>query len=128
MLAIKLRRVGKKGQVSFRVAVMEKRSKLQGKFVEDLGWWNPHFDKSEINKEKALYWLKVGAQPTPTVHNLFVREKILSGPKIPVHKKSKKEVDAKEVKGAAGGESQAAVPAAQEIPNKETPIDPGSQS
>jgi small subunit ribosomal protein S16 len=124
MLAIKLRRVGKKGQVSFRVAVMEKRSKLQGKFVEDLGWWNPHFDKSEINKERASYWLKVGAQPTPTVHNLFVRKKILSGPKMPVHKKSKKEVG---VKDATEGELQAAVPAAQEMPNKETSIDAASQ-
>jgi len=90
MLAIKLRRVGKKKQASFRVVVAEKRSKLQGKFVEDLGWFNPHTDSFSLNKERVEYWLKVGAQPTDSVHNLLVRAAILKGPKIPVHAKPKK--------------------------------------
>lgn len=85
MLAIKLRRVGKKGQASFRVVVAEKRSKLQGKFVEDLGWLNPHTDSFNLKKERVEYWLKVGAQPTDSVHNLLVKAGILKGPKIPVH-------------------------------------------
>jgi small subunit ribosomal protein S16 len=69
---------------------MEKRSKLRGKFVEDLGWLNPHTDKFEIKKERAEYWLQVGAKPTDPVHNVFVRAGILKAAKIPVHKKSKK--------------------------------------
>jgi small subunit ribosomal protein S16 len=89
MLAIKLRRVGKKKQASFRVVVAEKRSKLQGKFVEDLGWLNPHTDSFNLNKERVNYWLKVGAQPTDSVYNLLVRAGILKGPKIPVHAKLK---------------------------------------
>lgn len=90
MLAIKLRRVGKKHQASFRVITTEKRYKLQGKFIEDLGWFNPHTDELNINKERAAYWIKVGAQPTDSVHNLLVRAGVLSGPKIPVHAKMKK--------------------------------------
>jgi small subunit ribosomal protein S16 len=93
MLAIKLRRIGKKRQASFRVVLMEKRSKLSGKFVEDLGWFNPHTDKFEIKKERAEYWLQVGAKPTDSVHNIFVRAGILKAAKIPVHKKSKKATD-----------------------------------
>ncbi len=90
MLAIKLKRVGKKHQPAFRVIVTEKRHKVFGRFVEDLGWFNPKIDEASVNKERASYWIKVGAQPTDTVHNLFVREGILNGKKIPVHKKPKK--------------------------------------
>lgn len=66
MLAIKLRRVGKKGQASFRLVAAEARSKTTGAFVEDLGWINPHTDKFELNKERISHWLKAGAQPTAT--------------------------------------------------------------
>ncbi len=90
MLAIKLQRVGKKKQSSFRIVVAEKRSKLT-KVVEDLGFFNPHTDKFEVNKERTLYWLKIGAKPTDTVFNLLVKAAILKGPKKPVHKKAKKQ-------------------------------------
>lgn len=91
MLAIKLKPVGKKHQRSFRIIVSEKRTKLQGKFVEDLGWFNPHTDKFFLKKERINFWLKNGAKPTESVFNLLVTAKIINGPKIPVHKKSKKE-------------------------------------
>ncbi|HXF44285.1 MAG TPA: 30S ribosomal protein S16 [Candidatus Paceibacterota bacterium] len=93
MLAIKLQRRGKKHQASFRLIVTEKRSKLGGRFIEDLGWLDPKAKKSEVKKDKIEHWLKVGAKPTPSVHNLLVREGVLKAPKIPVHKKSKKTVD-----------------------------------
>lgn len=90
MLAIKLKRIGKKHQAAFRVIVAEKRSKLNGRFVEDLGWMNPHTSSFEVNKERVKYWISVGASPTPTVHNLLVLSGAVDGKKIPVHKKSKK--------------------------------------
>lgn len=89
MLAIKLRGVGKKHQRSFRIVVMEKRSKLQGRFVEDLGWFDPASDKFQVNAEATRQWIQNGAQPTDTVHNLLVRGGVVKGPKIPVHKKAK---------------------------------------
>lgn len=68
--------------------VQEKREKLDGKSVEDLGWFNPLLNKNEIKKERVLHWIKVGAQPTGTVHNLLVVAGIIAGKKIAVHKKS----------------------------------------
>jgi len=96
MLKIKLRPVGKKHQRSFRIVVQEAREKLKGKFVEDLGWWNPHFDKFEIKKERVLYWLKQGAQPTDTCYNLLVEAKVIEGKKRPVHKSKKKKEEVEE--------------------------------
>ncbi|KKU15354.1 30S ribosomal protein S16 [Candidatus Wolfebacteria bacterium RIFCSPLOWO2_01_FULL_45_19] len=71
MLAIKLKRIGKKHQAAYRVVVAEKRSKLGGRYVEDLGWFNPHTDEMLINKERAAYWIKNGAQPTDRVLRLL---------------------------------------------------------
>ena len=87
MLAIKLKRIGKKGQPSYRVVIQPKRSKLNGRFIEDLGWYNPVTKQTKISGDRVAHWMKQGAQPTATVHNLLVREKIISLPKIPVHKK-----------------------------------------
>jgi len=71
MLAIKLKRIGKKHQASYRVLISEKRSKLDGKYIEDIGWFNPHTDELKIDSERVKYWLGVGAQPTLRVKNLL---------------------------------------------------------
>ena len=96
MVAIKLQRIGKKKQPSYRIVVQPKRSKLNGRFIEDLGWYHPITKKSQILVNRLEYWLKSGAKPTPTVHNLLVREGVIKAPKIPVHKKieKKKEIEA----------------------------------
>jgi len=75
MLAIKLKRIGKKGQASFRLIVSEKRSKVNGRCVEDLGWYNPHTNNFKINMEQVSYWVKNGAQPTPSVKNILKKYK-----------------------------------------------------
>ncbi len=90
MLAIKLKLAGKKHQRMFRVVVAEKKSKLQGRYVDDLGFWNPHSNKFSLNEEKTNKWLKEGVRPTDTAHNLLVKAGIIKGHKIAVHKKSKK--------------------------------------
>jgi small subunit ribosomal protein S16 len=92
MLSLRLQRIGKKHQPSYRLVVAEKRSKLNSPPVEDLGSYNPFSKKASFNKERVLYWLKVGAQPTVTVHNLLVREGILNAPKIKINIKSKDSV------------------------------------
>ena len=68
--------IGKKGQRSFRIIVQEARSKLRGKFIEDLGWYNPHSNQVELKKDRVLYWLKVGARPTETVSQLLKKSKV----------------------------------------------------
>ena len=89
MLAIKLKRIGKKGQPSFRIIVGEKRSKTSGRFVDDIGWLNPITKKYAVNKELAMRWLGAGAQPTDTVYNLFIKSSLLKGKKRAVHRLSK---------------------------------------
>ncbi|MCL4405349.1 MAG: 30S ribosomal protein S16 [Patescibacteria group bacterium] len=74
MLSIRLKNVGKKHQRSFRVIVQESHSKLQGKFLEDLGWWNPHTDKADVKNDRAKYWIEKGAQPSQTVRQLLDKQ------------------------------------------------------
>ncbi|MFH1193007.1 MAG: 30S ribosomal protein S16 [Candidatus Jorgensenbacteria bacterium] len=112
MLAIKFKRIGKKHQASFRVVVAERRSKLQGRSVEDLGWVNPLTKKVEIKKDRIQYWLGVGAQPTPTVWNVLVKAGIVEGKKIAVHKKSKAKPAPATAEATAGKEAAAAPAAA----------------
>lgn len=85
MLAIKLRQIGKKHQKTFRIVVAEKRSKMSA-VIDDLGFWNPHTNKFEVKKEKVEHWLKNGAQPTDSVHNILINAKAIEGKKIPMHK------------------------------------------
>lgn len=121
MLMLKLKRVGKKHQASFRLIVDEKRHQLFGKNVEDLGWYNPRTDKHEINKERVEYWMKTGAKPTDTVHNLLITAGILSGKKIAVHSQpKKKEGDAKAPSAGSGQAAPAAAAPAAEAPAAET--------
>jgi len=91
MLVIRLFRVGKKNQPSFKIVVTDKRKPPRaGRFIEEVGFWNPLTKEKVLKKERILYWLSVGAKPSATVFNLLVSEKIVEGKKIPVHKKPKK--------------------------------------
>ena len=91
MLTIRLTRKGKKNQPFFRVVLVDKRrSSTGGRAVEDLGYKNPLTKKVSLNKERIQYWISKGAQPSDTIHNLLVAEKIIEGKKIAVAKISKK--------------------------------------
>ena len=91
MLTIRLFRVGRKNQPSFKIVVADKKNPPKsGRFVEEVGFWNSRTKEKVLKQERIKYWLSVGAQPSPTIHNLFISEKIIEGKKIPVHKKSKK--------------------------------------
>ena len=92
MLVIRLRRIGKKHQPSYRVVVSERRSKLGGPPVEDLGFYNPSTKSFSAKKDRVEYWLSHGAHATPTVHNLLVTHKVLVAPKIKLRIKMKAQV------------------------------------
>ena len=72
MLKIRLTRTGKRGQPSYRIVVVEARSKRDGKYTDLLGFYNPLTNPATIklDKKKYDYWLEKGAQPTSTVRNL----------------------------------------------------------
>lgn len=91
MLRIRFFRVGKKNQPSFKIVVTDKRRPPKGgRFVEEVGFWNPLTKEKILKAERIKYWLSVGAKLSDSVHNLLIKEKILEGKKIPVHKKKKK--------------------------------------
>ncbi len=99
MLKIRFFRVGKKNQPAFKIVVTDKRNPPRGgRFVEEVGFYNPITKEKVLRKERILYWISVGAKPTPSVHNLLVKEKIIEGKKIPVHKKPKEKEELKEKK------------------------------
>ena len=94
MLKIRLFRVGKKNQPSFKIVVTDKRKPPRaGRFVEQVGFYNPLTKEKKLVSERIKYWLSVGAQPSDTVYNLLIKEKIVEDKKIAVHKKSKKAKD-----------------------------------
>ncbi len=73
MLKIRLRRVGRKKQPSYRVVIAESTAPRDGKFVEVIGFYNPRTEPETftLKEERALHWLSVGAQPTDAVARLF---------------------------------------------------------
>ena len=90
MLVIRLFRVGKKNQPSFKIVVTDKRrSTRAGRFVEEVGFYNPLTKEKVLKQERLKYWLSVGAKPSATIQNLLISEKIIEGKKIPSHKKAK---------------------------------------
>jgi len=76
---IRLKRVGKKKAPSYRVVVADARSPRDGRIIENIGWYNPLVEPSaiHIDAEKALGWLKNGAQPTESVTSLLKRAGIM---------------------------------------------------
>ena len=72
---IRLKRLGAKKRPFYRVVVADQRSPRDGRFIENIGRYQPLDDPSviEIDEERALYWLGVGAQPSNTVKVLMTK-------------------------------------------------------
>ncbi|MEJ7709329.1 MAG: 30S ribosomal protein S16 [Pyrinomonadaceae bacterium] len=73
LLAIQLMRMGSKKSPSYRIVVREKRSKRDGAYLENIGFYKPLQNPAEINldTDRVQYWLSKGAQPTDTVRQLI---------------------------------------------------------
>ncbi|MBR7116191.1 MAG: 30S ribosomal protein S16 [Clostridia bacterium] len=76
---IRLKRIGSKKNPFYRVVVADERSPRDGKFIEEIGYYNPLTDPADIkiDAEKATKWLDNGAQPTETVRTLLKKTEIL---------------------------------------------------
>ena len=76
MLKIRLARRGKKRQPTYRVVVAESESRRDGKFVEQIGHYNPMVNPEgvHIREDRALHWLSVGAQPTDAVRRMLEKQ------------------------------------------------------
>lgn len=85
MLAIRLQRVGRRNDPSFRVILTDsKRAARTGGFTEVLGSYDARKGSPALKAERISYWISVGAKPSGTVHNLLISEKILEGKKVNV--------------------------------------------
>jgi small subunit ribosomal protein S16 len=141
-LAVKIRlmRVGKKKQPSYRVVVTDSRSPRDGRFIEVLGQYAPRAEPSvvSIDSDRALHWLKVGAQPTEQVGKLLeitgvwdaykadVGKDAASKPKVKTPKPKTVEAAPAPAAEAAPAE-EAAEEAADETAADETPAEETSE-
>lgn len=74
---MRLRRMGMKKAPFYRVIVADSRSPRDGRFIEEIGYFNPRTDEIKIDAEKAKTWIKNGAQPTDTVRALLKKSSIV---------------------------------------------------
>ncbi len=80
MVRIRLRRVGAKKQPSYRIVVADSDSPRDGRFIENIGFYNPRTEPEtvELKADRALYWLSVGAQPSDAVRRLLVNAGVMA--------------------------------------------------
>jgi small subunit ribosomal protein S16 len=71
MLKIRLKRCGRKKRPSYRIVLVPSQWRRDGKFIEELGFYNPITNELKINVDKILKRLQTGAQPTQTVRNFL---------------------------------------------------------
>jgi small subunit ribosomal protein S16 len=85
LLKIRLARVGKKKQPTYRVVVADARAPRDGKYVEIIGQYNPRTEPTTfvIDEDKARDWLRKGAQPTDRMHKLLATVGLMEAPVFP---------------------------------------------
>lgn len=78
-MAVKLRltRMGKKKQPTYRIVASDSRRKRDGEYLELIGTYNPLKEEVSVNEEVALKWLNQGAQPSDTVKSILSKEGII---------------------------------------------------
>ncbi len=101
MLKIRLQRTGRKNIAQFRVVLTDsKNAAKSGKFLEILGSYNPHAGTFEVKADRVKHWLSVGAQPSDTIHNFLVHNKLVEGKKRNVLSKKAPTKKRKETKAS----------------------------
>ena len=102
MLMMRLQRVGRKNDPSFRIVVTDKRTGVKSdRHVDRLGSYNPKMNHVQIDGEKAKEWLAKGVQPSDTLHNILVSQKIIEGKKKNVLPKKSPIVNEAKIKAEA---------------------------
>ena len=122
---IRLRRMGSNKRPFFRVVVADQRSPRDGRFIENIGKYHPLDDPSviEIDQDRALHWLRVGAQPSDQVRNLmrkigiwdeFVKERPSAAPAPSKERPDKPKISKKAKAKAEAAAAQPETPPADE--------------
>lgn len=121
MLSIRLQRVGRKNEPTFRVVLTDsKNGPKSGKSLEVLGAYDSRrAEKATLNADRIKYWIAQGAKPSGTMHNFLVTRKVIEGKKVNVlSKKSpiKKETKEGEAAPTAASAQAASAPAPTPAP------------
>lgn len=132
MLAIRMQRTGRKGYPTYRVIVQEAhRQPTSGRVVASIGSYNPHTKESTLDKEKAEYYLKNGAQPSDRVVRLLQAEKVA----LPAWVSAADNTKQKSIKNAEklrknrpAEEAASEEPAAEETPAPEADAAPAEEA
>jgi small subunit ribosomal protein S16 len=77
MLKLRLKRIGRKRQPSYRLVIMTNDTRRDGRPIEEVGYYNPITKQSKFESEKIIAWLEKGVKPTKTVNNLLKKSKII---------------------------------------------------
>ena len=91
MLKLRLQRRGKRNYATYRVVVAEERAPVKGKFIAEVGHYNPHTDAFVVEEDAVTDWLAKGVQPSATVHNLLVEHKLMKADKVTSWRPKKRE-------------------------------------
>jgi small subunit ribosomal protein S16 len=78
MLKLRLKKMGRKRQPSYRLVIMETHNRRDGRAIDEVGYYNPITKESSFNSEKIVKWLQDGVKPTDTVKELLKKAKILT--------------------------------------------------
>lgn len=133
MLMIRLQRVGRKNDPSYRIVVTDKRTgPKSNKHIDLLGSYNPKLGTVVVDGEKAKYWLSMGAQASVTLHNILVSKKVIEGKKLNALSKKSPIVDEEALKKAAEeaeakAKKEAEEKAAAEAPKEEVAETPAEE-
>jgi small subunit ribosomal protein S16 len=131
MLMMRLQRVGRKNDPSFRIVVTDKRTGPKSdKHVDRLGSYNPKMNQVQLDVDRAKEWMAKGVQPSDTVYNILVGEKVVEGRKKNVLPKKSPIIDEEALKraeeeakakaeAAAEAESAEAAPETEEVAEEE---------
>ena len=99
MLKIRLQRIGRKNDPSFRAVLTDsKNSTKSGKFLEIVGTYNPKAGLANFEGDRIKYWMSKGAKLSDTMHNFLVHQKVIEGKKINVLSKKTPTLKKKELK------------------------------
>ena len=84
MVKLRLRRMGAKKRPSYRIVAAESTSPRDGRFIEAIGFYDPLTNPATITlkEDRVKHWLSVGAQPTETVRDIFVRHGLMEKPAV----------------------------------------------
>jgi small subunit ribosomal protein S16 len=82
MVKLRLKRYGKKREVSYRIVAIQSSARRDGRPLEELGFYNPRTDETQLNVPAIVKRLQEGAQPTETVRNILRKANVLEQARV----------------------------------------------